>query len=92
MDQVTYAVRDNRAVWAGRSLREWVPDLVNVIVGAFDPEKVILFGSVADGTDGPDSYIDLLVVLSDARSPIGASSWSSFAVPPERSPHRMIYS
>lgn len=66
MDQVTYAVRDNRALWAGRSLREWVPDLVGAIVSAFDPEKVVLFGSVADGTDGPDSDIDLLVVLGDA--------------------------
>ena len=66
MDQVTYSVRDNRAMWAGRSLSEWVPDLVSVIVSAFDPEQVILFGSVADGTDGPDSDIDLLVVLDHA--------------------------
>jgi uncharacterized protein len=66
MDQVTYSVRDNRAMWAGRSLIEWVPDLVNVIVSAFDPETVVLFGSVADGTDGPDSDIDLLVVLGHA--------------------------
>ena len=47
-------------------MQEWVPDLVNVIVSAFDPESLVLFGSVADGTDGPDSDIDLLVVLSDA--------------------------
>ena len=66
MEPVIYAVRDNRALWAGRSLREWVPDLVNVIVNAFDPEQVVLFGSIADGSDGPDSDIDLLVVLSDA--------------------------
>jgi uncharacterized protein len=29
---------------------------------------VILFGSVAEGTDGPDSDLDLLVVLDEAPS------------------------
>jgi predicted nucleotidyltransferase len=66
MEQVTYAVRDNRAEWAGRSLRDWVPDLVAAMVDNFDPVKILLFGSVADDTDGPDSDIDLLVVLDDA--------------------------
>lgn len=61
-----YAIRDNRAVWAGRSLSDWVPDLADVIVQAFDPRRIILFGSVADGTDGPDSDIDLLVVFDEA--------------------------
>jgi predicted nucleotidyltransferase len=36
------------------------------IVEQFEPAKVILFGSVAEGTDGPDSDLDLLVVLDDA--------------------------
>jgi uncharacterized protein len=66
MLQVAYAVRGNRAEWAGRSLRDWVPDLVAAIVDAFDPAKIVLFGSVADGTDGPDSDIDLLVVFDHA--------------------------
>lgn len=66
MEQVTYAVRDNRAEWGGRSLRDWSADLAAVIVAAFDPAKIILFGSVADGTDGPDSDIDLLVVFDVA--------------------------
>jgi predicted nucleotidyltransferase len=43
-----------------------VPDLVDAIVTQFDPVKVILFGSVASGEDGPDSDIDLLVVLDEA--------------------------
>jgi uncharacterized protein len=66
MKQVAYAVRDNRAEWSGRTLREWVPDLTSAIVASFDPARVILFGSVADGSDGPDSDIDLLVVLDHA--------------------------
>jgi predicted nucleotidyltransferase len=66
VSEVVYAVRDGKALWAGRTLREWVPDLVDAVVTRFDPAKVILFGSVADGTDGPDSDIDLLVVLDVA--------------------------
>jgi predicted nucleotidyltransferase len=46
-----------------RSLAEWVPRAVEDLVGACDPLQVILFGSVARGEDGPDSDIDLLVVL-----------------------------
>jgi predicted nucleotidyltransferase len=33
------------------------------IVAAADPDRVILFGSHADGTARPDSDVDLLVVL-----------------------------
>jgi predicted nucleotidyltransferase len=37
--------------------------MVRRIVERFDPEKVILFGSHARGTAGPDSDVDLLVVM-----------------------------
>jgi uncharacterized protein len=63
---MTYSVRAGKAQWGGRSLREWVPDVVAPIVRYFAPVKVILFGSVATGTDGPDSDLDLLVVLDEA--------------------------
>ena len=66
MSEVVYAVRDGKALWAGRTLQDWVPDLVGAVVAQFDPAKVILFGSVAEGTDGPDSDIDVLVVLDEA--------------------------
>ncbi len=66
MSEVVYAVRGGKALWGGRTLREWVPDLVDVVVARFDPAKVILFGSVADGSDGPDSDIDVLVVMDAA--------------------------
>ncbi len=49
--------------WNGRTLREWVPDAVADIVHACDPVRVILFGSVARGEEGPDSDLDFLVVL-----------------------------
>ena len=62
----TYTVSGNRALWSGRTLRSWADDLVEAVVGGFDPARVILFGSVASGSDGPDSDIDLLVVFDDA--------------------------
>ncbi len=64
MSSVTYEVRDGKACYAGRTLAEWVSDVVAAIVAACDPEQILLFGSVARGDDGPDSDIDLMVVLS----------------------------
>jgi predicted nucleotidyltransferase len=37
--------------------------LADSIVKQFNPERIILFGSYAAGTAGPDSDVDLLVVL-----------------------------
>ena len=51
----------------GRTLREWLPKAVQAIVEAADPLQVVLFGSLAEGTEGPDSDIDLLVVLPNVE-------------------------
>jgi predicted nucleotidyltransferase len=37
--------------------------MVDRIVDRFHPDKIILFGSHADGTAGADSDVDLLVVM-----------------------------
>jgi uncharacterized protein len=37
--------------------------MVKRIVQTFDPEQIILFGSQARGDAGPDSDVDLLVVM-----------------------------
>jgi predicted nucleotidyltransferase len=42
-----------------------VPAIVDDLVANFEPLQVILYGSVARGDDGPDSDIDLLVVLPE---------------------------
>lgn len=39
--------------------------LVGEIVAAVDPLRVVLFGSSARGTMGPDSDLDVLVVMPD---------------------------
>ncbi len=40
-----------------------IDEMVRRIVARFDPERIILFGSHARGQAGPDSDVDLLVVL-----------------------------
>ena len=40
-----------------------IEEMVRCLVERFDPEQIILFGSHARGTAGPDSDVDLLVIL-----------------------------
>ena len=42
--------------------------MVQRIVKRFAPEKIILFGSHATGTAGPDSDVDLLVIMTPNES------------------------
>lgn len=44
-------------------IRLQIQKMVDRIVAQFHPEQVILFGSHARGTPGPDSDVDLLVVM-----------------------------
>jgi predicted nucleotidyltransferase len=52
--------------YGGRTVVEWLPMIVARIVESFDPERVVLFGSLARGTAGRDSDIDLLVEFDRA--------------------------
>ncbi len=45
------------------NLQAQIDRVVRRIVKKFDPEQIILFGSQARGDAGPDSDIDLLVVM-----------------------------
>ena len=40
-----------------------IQELADRIVRDFEPDRIILFGSYARGTAGPDSDVDLLVIL-----------------------------
>jgi predicted nucleotidyltransferase len=46
-----------------RTAQDIIADMVERIVEGFDPHQIILFGSYARGTAGPDSDVDLLVVM-----------------------------
>ena len=51
-----------------RELQKTIDRMVQRIVKRFHPDRVILFGSHARGTAGPDSDVDLLVVMPVAGS------------------------
>jgi predicted nucleotidyltransferase len=55
--------RDGR--WDGLTVREWLPRVVDDVVSAATPLRVIVFGSLARGEEGPESDIDLLVVVDE---------------------------
>lgn len=63
MSRVTVEVVDGKALYGGRSLASWAADVADRIVERFSVSRVVLYGSVARGDDGPDSDIDLLVVM-----------------------------
>jgi predicted nucleotidyltransferase len=63
--QATIEVVGGKVRYDGRTLAEWVPTVISDLVAAFAPVQVILFGSVARGEDGPDSDIDVLIVLPE---------------------------
>ena len=51
-----------------KQLQKTIDRMVQRIVDRFNPDRVILFGSHARGTAGPDSDVDLLVVMPVAGS------------------------
>jgi uncharacterized protein len=58
---------DSEGRYDGLTLCEALPFVVDEVVAACHPVEVILFGSVARGEDGPDSDLDLLVVLDSVE-------------------------
>lgn len=46
-----------------------IEERVRRIVSGFSPERIILFGSRARGTAGPDSDVDLLIVVRSHLAP-----------------------
>jgi uncharacterized protein len=56
-------------LWNGRPVRAWVPEVVADVVRQFDPARIIVFGSVARGSEHESSDLDLLVLL-DGLDPL----------------------
>ncbi len=61
----TWTVEAGKAVWDGRRLVDWLPDVVAELARTFAPVEIWLYGSVARGSDDGDSDLDLLVVLDE---------------------------
>jgi len=59
------ADRKGHFLYGGKTLEEWLPEVVERVVEGFDPLKVILFGSLARGEANYDSDVDLLVVFEE---------------------------
>ena len=62
----------NRVIPTGFSkpVAEALPEVVQRIVQTLRPEKIVLFGSYADGTPTSDSDVDLLVVMETTAPPV----------------------
>lgn len=54
---------ERRAIMKRRDVQKEIDRMVRMIVRKFHPERIILFGSRARGDAGPDSDVDLLVVM-----------------------------
>jgi predicted nucleotidyltransferase len=50
-----------------------IDEVAEKIVQEFDPEKIVLFGSHARGTAGPDSDVDMLVIIGFEGKPFWKS-------------------
>ena len=64
-DSRAAASQDDR--WDGQTVRQWLPEVVSGIVTKVDPVRIILFGSAAHDEMGPNSDLDLLVVLDELK-------------------------
>jgi uncharacterized protein len=49
------------------NLTDKIPEITRRIIETSHPEKIILFGSYARGNFGPDSDLDLLVIVPDIK-------------------------
>jgi len=47
-----------------KPVKRLIQQMVRRLVKQFDPDQIVLFGSQARGTAGPDSDVDLLVITS----------------------------
>lgn len=63
MERPRVELVDGKVLYDGRSLVAWASRVADRIVERCDASRIVLYGSVARGDDGPDSDIDLLVVM-----------------------------
>jgi uncharacterized protein len=68
------------------SIQEQIDQVIKAIIAGYAPEKIILFGSYAQGNPTKDSDIDLLVIKDDnlpkvQRNRVVRSFLKDFSIP-----------
>ncbi len=63
MARSRYEVIDGKARFDGRPLAAWADDVTARIFERTEATKIVVVGSTQRGDDGPDSDLDLLVIL-----------------------------
>ena len=61
-------------------------DVTDRIVEAFDPDRIIIFGSHAYGQPTPDSDVDLLIIMDSDERPAARTAQVSRALRPRPFP------
>ena len=54
--------------------RAVLDEIIRRIVEVVQPEKIVMFGSAARGEMGPNSDVDLLVVMETEENPLHAAA------------------
>lgn len=86
-DQISKGqVKPNRSIGFSQVTEERLQEVVRRIVQEFDPQRVVLFGSYAYGEPGPDSDVDLLVVMESDERPAARATRVSRVLRPRPFP------
>jgi predicted nucleotidyltransferase len=67
-------------------LEQQLERVTDRIVRAFDPQRIILFGSHAYGRPTPDSDVDLLIIMESKERPVRRSAQISRLLRPRPFP------
>jgi hypothetical protein len=69
MSVPVYEERDGKPIWSGERPSYWVPRIVDEVVAAARPVRVILLGPLARDEEPLDVEIELLVVVERKLAP-----------------------
>ena len=74
IEEMNRTQRNARARFHPNGLRviddDVIADVVERVVNAFHPKRIVVFGSAARGEAGPDSDLDLFVEMESALRPL----------------------